>query len=83
MTATDVGNGQYRARRTDGTGLGSTPGNEEWSGREGQPPRPSGIKVRLTPAGELLVLGDASRLGSCRWGVGTNLTGLHKGSWTE
>ena len=31
----DVRNGQYRATRTDGTGLGSTPGNEGWSGREG------------------------------------------------
>ena len=47
----DVRNGQYRATRTDGTGLGSTSGNEGWSGREGQPPGPSGIKVRLTPAG--------------------------------
>ena len=37
---------------------------------------PSGIEVRLTPAGELLVPGDASRLRSCRWGVGSDLTGL-------
>ena len=36
----------------------------------------SGIKVRLTPAGELVVRGDASRLGSCRWGAGSDLTGL-------
>ena len=41
----DVQNGQYRATWTDGTGLGSTPGNEGWSGWEGQPPGPSGIKV--------------------------------------
>ena len=91
----DVRNGQYRATWTDRTGVGSTPGNEGWSGWEGQPPGPSGIEVRLTPAGELLVRGDVSRLGSCRWGVGSDLTGLrmnrffrhveplHKGSWTE
>ena len=41
----DVRNGQYRATWTDGMGLGSTPGNEGWSGKEGQPPGPSGIKV--------------------------------------
>ena len=40
----DVRNGQYRVTRTDGTGLGSTPGNEGWSGR-GKPPGPSAIKV--------------------------------------
>ena len=31
----DVRNGQYRATRTERTGLGSPPGNEGWSGREG------------------------------------------------
>ena len=71
----DVRNGQCRATRTDRTRLGSTPGNEGWSGWEGQPSGPSGIEVRLTPAGEL-VRGDASRLGSCRWSVGSDLTGL-------
>ena len=44
----DVRNGQYWATRIDGTGLGSPPGNEGWSGREGQPPGSSGFKVRLT-----------------------------------
>ena len=39
--------------RTDVTGLRSTPGNEGWSEREGQPPGPSGIEMRLTPAGEV------------------------------
>ena len=68
----DARNGQYQATRTDGTGLGSTPGNEGWSGREGQPPGPSGIEVRLTPAGELWGRGGASRLGSCRWGVNSD-----------
>ena len=58
----NVRNGQYQATQTDGTRLGSTPGNEGWSGQEGQPPGPSGIEVRLTPAGELLVRGDAGRL---------------------
>ena len=47
----DVRNGQYWATRTERTGLGSPPGNEGWSGREGQPPWPSGIKVRLTLVG--------------------------------
>ena len=50
----DVRNGQYRAIRTGGTGKWSTPGNEGWSGREGQPPGSSGTKVQLTPAGELV-----------------------------
>ena len=61
----EVRNGQYWAIRTVGTGLGSHPGNEGWSGREGQPPGPSGMKVRLTPAGELVIRGDVSWLGSC------------------
>ena len=42
----DVRNGQYRATWIDGTGLGSPPGNEGWSGQEGQPPGSSEIKVR-------------------------------------
>ena len=49
----DVRNGQYRATRIEGTGLGSPLGNEGWSEQEGQPPGSSGIKVRLTPVGEL------------------------------
>ena len=72
----DVQNGQYRVTRTEGTGLGSTPGNEGWSGREGKPPGLLGIKVRLTPAGELVARGDASWLGSCWWDTGSDLTGL-------
>ena len=65
----DVRNGQYRASQTDVTG------NEGWSGREGQPPGPSGIEVRLTPAGEGGggVRKDASRLGR---GRSADLTGL-------
>ena len=68
----DVRNGQYQATRT---ALGSTPGNEGWSGREGQHPGSSETKVQLTPAGELVVRGDVSRLGSCQWGAGSDLTG--------
>ena len=41
----DVKNDQYWASRTDETGLRYTPGNKGWSGREGQPPGPSGIEV--------------------------------------
>ena len=72
----DVRNGQYRVTWTDGTGLGSHPGNEAWSGGEGQPPGSSGIKVRLTPVGELGVRGDVRLLGSYRWSTGWDLHGL-------
>ena len=34
----------FLVTQTDGTGLGSTPGNEGWSGREGQTPGPSGSR---------------------------------------
>ena len=53
----------------------STPGNEGWSGREGQAPGSSGTKVRLTPAGEMVVRGEASRHGSCRWSMGLDTVG--------
>ena len=66
--AVNVRNGQYRATQTDGTGLESTPGNEGWSGREGQLPGSSGIKVRLTPE---VVRGDVRR-----WGADSDPTGL-------
>ena len=72
----DVRDGQYRAIRTCGTGMWSTPGNEGWSGREGQPPGSSGNKVQLTPAGEMVDRGEASRHGSCRWGVDLDPVGL-------
>ena len=62
----DVRDDQYRAIWKSW----SPPGNEGWSGREGQPPGSSGTKVRLTPAGESAVRGEVSRHGSCRWGVG-------------
>ena len=80
----DVRNGQYRASQTDGTGLGSTPGNEGWPGREGQPPGPSGIEVRLTQAGELGIRRDASRRGSCRWGATPQriVDGMNDSCWT-
>ena len=75
--------------------MGSTPGNEGWSGREGQPPGSSGIKVQLTPAGSwwfeetsagLAVAGGAR----ARTSLGLEHTGFsaigepfHEGSWTE
>ena len=68
----DVWNGQYRATRTVRAGLWSPPGNEGWSGREGQPPGSSGIKVQLTLVGEL---GDVRPCGSCRWSAGGDLNG--------
>ena len=49
----NVRNGQCRATRMEGAGLGSPPENERWSGREGQPPGSLETKVRLTPVGEL------------------------------
>ena len=54
--------GQSRVKRTGGTRTWSPLGNEAWSGREGQPPGSSGTKVRLTPAGESAVRGEASQL---------------------
>ena len=54
----------------------STPGNEGWSGREGQPPGSSGTMVRLTPAGEMADRREASRHGSCRWGMGLDPVGF-------
>ena len=72
----DVRNGQYRVIQTSVTGMWSAPGNEGWSGREGQPPRSSGTKVQLTPAGESVDRGEVSRHGSCRWGVGLDPAGL-------
>ena len=63
----DVRNGQYRATQTEITGLGSPPGNEGWSGREGQLPGSLGTKVRLTLVGELR---DIRPLGSCQLGRG-------------
>ena len=71
----DVRDGQYRAVRTGGTGRWSAPGNEGWSGWEGQPPGSLGTKVRLTPVGEMVDQGEACRHGSCRWGVGLATAG--------
>ena len=72
----DVRNGQYRVIRTGGTGMWFTPGNEGWSGWEGQPPGSLGIKFQLTPAGELVDQREASLHGSCRWGVGWTRLGF-------
>ena len=57
---------------------GRNPGNEGWSGREGQPPGPSGIEVRLTPAGE--GGGGSGRMPACLAGAGGHVRGSH---WTS
>ena len=44
----NMNNGQYRATQI---GKNIFSGNEEWSGREGQPPGPSEIKAPLTLVG--------------------------------
>ena len=46
----DIWDDQYRAVWPGGSMARSPPGNEGWSGREGQPPGSSVTKERLTPA---------------------------------
>ena len=50
-----MNNGQYRATRTERSSSKPLSGNEGWSGRDGQPPGPSEIKVRLTLAEDCIV----------------------------
>ena len=57
----DVRDGKYWAMRIGETGEWSHPGNEGWSGWEGQPHGPLGIRVLLTPAGEMVDRGEARR----------------------
>ena len=45
-------------------------------GPGGSASRTIGDQGATDPAGELLVRGDTGRLGSCRWGGGSDLTGL-------
>ena len=71
----NVRDGRHRAVRTGGTGRWSAPGNEGWSGREGQPPGSLRTKVRLTQAGEMVDQGEAGRHGSCWWDVGSATVG--------
>ena len=78
----DVRDGQYRAKRNGGTRTWSSPGNEGLSGWEGQPPGSSGTKVRLTPAGESAVRGEADRHDSCWWGVGLARLGFEHASFS-
>ena len=47
----NMNNGQYRATQIGKTTSTVVPGNEEWSGREGQPPGPSEITAPLTLVG--------------------------------
>ena len=72
----DVRDGQYWAVWPVGAKAWSPPGNQGWSGREGQPPGSSGTRERLTPAGESVFLGEVSRRGSCRWGMSMAPVGL-------
>ena len=72
----DVRDGQYRAVWHGGTRAWSHPGNEGWSGREGQHPGSLGTRELLTPAGESVFLGEARRHGSCRWGMSMAPVGL-------
>ena len=72
----DVRDGQYRAVWPGGARAWSPPGNRGWSGWEGQPHGSSGNRERLTPAGESVFMGEASRRGSCRWGMTMAPVGL-------
>ena len=47
----NMDNGQYRATQREKRNSPVLAGNEEWSGREGQPPGPEKIKARLTLVG--------------------------------
>ena len=48
----DIRDGQYRSVWHGGSMARSPPGNEGWSGQEGQPPGSSVTQERLTPAEE-------------------------------
>ena len=73
----DIRDGQYRVVWTGGARVRS-PKNERWSGREGQPPRSSGTRERLTPVeGSVLPRSaGANRHGSCWWGMSMAPVGL-------
>ena len=71
----DVRDGRYRAVWSGGTGRWSAPGNEGWSGREGQHPGSLGTKVQLTPVGEMVGQREAGRHSSCRRDVGSAVVG--------
>ena len=62
----NMSNGQYRATRIGKTTSTVLPGNEEWSGREGQPLRPSEIKAPLTLVGGFVGRNSGSPSGRCR-----------------
>ena len=74
----DVRDGQYRAVWPGGARARSPPGNEGWSGQEGQPPGSSGTKERVTPAERSVFprLGGANRHGSCQWDMSMAPVGL-------
>ena len=61
----EVRDGQYRAVWLGGARVWSLPGNKGWSGWEGQPPGPSVIRERLTPAEDSVVLEEIGRREKC------------------
>ena len=70
----NMNNGQYRATRIGKTST-DFPGNEEWSGREGQPPGPSEIKAPLTLMGGSVGPSNGTPSGGCRRDVTRAATG--------
>ena len=70
----NMNNGQYRATRIGKT-LTDFPGNEEWSGWEGQPPGPSEIKAPLTLVGGSVGPSNGIPSGGCRRDVKSAATG--------
>ena len=70
----NMNNGQYRATRIGKTSM-DFPGNEEWSGREGQPPGPSEIKAPLTLVEGSVRPSNGTPSGGCRRDVTRAATG--------
>ena len=70
----NINNGQYLATRIGKTSTDS-PGNEEWSGREGQPPGPSKIKAPLTLVGGSVRPSNGIPSGGCQRDVTRAATG--------
>ena len=70
-----MNNRQYRATQIGNTTSTFFSGNEEWSGREGQPPAPSEIKAPLTLVGGFVGRNSGSPSGRCRRNVARAATG--------
>ena len=71
----NMNNGQYRATQIGKTTSTVFSGNEEWSGRETQPPEPSEIKAPLTLVGGFVGQNSGSPSGRCRRDVPRAATG--------